>query len=81
MRKEAKMEKGKEKLNFEDSMKELENIVAVLEKGDLNLEESMKKFEEGMELSKKCSKYLAEAEKKISILVKDLDGKITEEDF
>jgi len=76
-----KMEKGKEKLNFEDSMKKLEEIVAALEKGELNLEDSMKKFEEGMELSKECSRYLVEAEKKISILVKDLDGKITEKDF
>ena len=62
-------------------MKKLEEIVAALEKGELNLEDSMKKFEEGMELSKECSRYLVEAEKKISILVKDLDGKITEKDF
>jgi len=75
------MEKGKEKLSFEDSMKELEAIVAELEKGELNLEDSMKKFEQGMKISKECSEFLAEAEKKISLLVKDSDGKIVEESF
>jgi len=75
------MEKVKEKLSFEETMKELEDIVQELEKGELNLEESMKKFEKGMALSKDCSKFLEEAEKKITILTKDKDGKISEEDF
>ena len=40
------------KVNFEDSMKKLEEIVVSLEKGDLNLDESVKKFEEGMKIWK-----------------------------
>ena len=75
------MEKKEDKLNFEEAMKELENIVVQLEKGELNLDDSMKKFEEGIDISKKCSKYLENAEKKISILVKQEDGTIGEEDF
>ncbi len=65
---------------FEDAMKELENIVKRLESGDLSLEESIKLFEEGVALSKYCSGKLEEAEKKISILVKD-EGGIKKEPF
>ena len=68
-------------LNFEETMKELEEIVQELEKGELNLDDSIKKFEKGMELSKTASKYLEDAEKKITILVKDKAGELTEEEF
>lgn len=67
-----------ENLNFEDTIKSLEQIVGELEKGDLNLDESVKKFEEGMALSKKCTKILDEAEKKITILIRE--GENTEEE-
>ena len=67
-------------LNFEDAMKKLEEIATELEKNDLDLDTSVTKFEEGMKLSKECSKMLEEAEKKISILIKDGDS-ITEEEF
>ena len=69
-----------EKLNFEVAIKSLEQIVQELEKGDLNLDESMKKFEVGMALSKKCTKILEEAEKKITILIKDGEN-VKEENF
>lgn len=72
------MSKG---INFEDTMKELEEIVQVLEKGELNLDDSIKEFEKGMKLSKEASKYLEEAEKKITILVKDNNGELSEEEF
>jgi exodeoxyribonuclease VII small subunit len=63
---------------FEDAMKELEDIVKRLESGDLSLEESIKLFEKGMALSKYCSDKLEEAEKKVSLLVKDEGGIKTE---
>lgn len=69
-----------EKLNFEDSMKKLEDITKELEKGELDLNSSMEKFEEGIKLSKECNKILENAEKKITILLQK-DGKIEEEDF
>lgn len=68
------------KANFEDTIKQLEQIANELEKGDLNLDESVSKFEEGMKLSKECSKILEEAEKRITILLKK-DGEVVEENF
>ena len=59
---------------FEDAMKELEDIVKRLESGDLSLEESLKIFEEGIALSRYCSRKLEEAEKRVSILIKDEEG-------
>ncbi len=70
----------KEDNNFEEKMKELENIVVELEKGELNLDDSVKKFEEGMKISKECNTILEKAEKRISILI-EKDGKIEESDF
>lgn len=70
----------KEENNFEEKMKDLENLVAELEKGDLNLDESVNKFEEGMKISKECNDILQKAERRISILL-EKDGNITEKDF
>ena len=70
----------KEQLSFEEAMKQLETIAGELEKGSLNLDESVAKFEEGMQLSKQCSELLADAEKRITILLKDGDN-IKEENF
>lgn len=71
----------KEDKSFEEMMQDLEQIAKELESGNLSLDESVKKFEEGMELSKECSKILESAEKKISILVKNSDNQMTEEEF
>lgn len=68
------------KLQFEEAMKQLENIATELEKGDLNLDESVAKFEEGIKLSKQCSQLLENAEKRITILLKDGEN-IKEENF
>ena len=68
------------KVNFEETIKKLEEIAGQLEKGDLNLDQSVSKFEEGMELSKQCTKILEDAEKKITILIQKED-EITEENF
>lgn len=68
------------KVSFEETMSKLEEIAAELEKGDLNLEESVLKFEEGMKLSKECSNLLEDAEKRITILIKDGD-EVQEENF
>lgn len=70
----------KSTINFEESMKQLEQIANELEKGDLSLEESVSKFEEGMKLSKECNEMLESAEKRITILLQKEDG-VLEEDF
>jgi exodeoxyribonuclease VII small subunit len=66
---------------FEQSMKQLEKIVQELEDGELPLEKALKKFEEGMKLTKLCSEKLDETEKKVSILLKNSEGRITEQPF
>lgn len=71
----------KENTSFEDKMKKLEEIANELEKGELNLDDSVSKFEEGMKLSKECSEILEKAEKKITMLIKDEDGNISEDKF
>lgn len=60
-----------QELNFEETMESLEKIVQELEAGDLNLDDSIKKFEEGIKLSKNANKYLEDAEKKITVLIKE----------
>jgi exodeoxyribonuclease VII small subunit len=62
-------------------MKQLERIVQELEGGDLPLETAIKKFEEGMKLTAFCSKKLDETEKKVSILLKNAEGRIAETPF
>lgn len=66
--------------NFEQSMKELEEIAAKLSDGDVSLDESIKLFENGMKLSKNCQKILEDAEKKINILI-NKDGEFEKEPF
>ena len=68
-------------LNFEESIKQLEEIALELEKNDLNLDKAVKKFEEGMKLSKKCNDMLENAEKKITILINDGNDNFSEENF
>jgi exodeoxyribonuclease VII small subunit len=60
------------KKSFEDSLKELENIVAKLESGDLALEKSLEEFEVGTRLYKECKDQLSIAEKKIALLTDSL---------
>lgn len=67
--------------NFESSIKRLEAIVNDLENGDLPLEESLKVFEEGMSLIKFCSGKLEEVEQKVTMLVKEGNGKYTSRPF
>ncbi len=69
------------KQTFEQALSSLEQIVKNLEAGDLPLEEALKKFEEGVKLSKLCSSKLDETEKKITILMRDNNGKVIEKPF
>lgn len=78
-----KIDKGKnmkEDLDFEEAMNKLEKIATELENEDLKLEEAVAKFEEGMKISKECSDILENAEKRITILLKDEEN-IKEENF
>lgn len=66
---------------FEDAMKRLEGIVEDLEGGGLPLEDSLKVFEEGMNLLTFCSDKLDEVEKRVTVLVKESDGRYIKKPF
>ena len=66
---------------FEKAMQRLEEIVQSLEEGDLALENALKIFEEGMKLANFCSHKLEEAEKKVTLLVEESDGRRTQVPF
>ena len=59
----------KKTVDFEKSMKRLEEIVDQLEGESASLEESLKLFEEGMKLTETCRGMLEEAEEKIKALL------------
>lgn len=67
--------------SFEESLKQLESIIAKLERGDLPLEESVQLFEEGIRLSNACKADLEAAEGKVQILLKQKDGTRKPEPF
>ena len=69
------------KKSFEQAMKQLEQIVQDLESGDMPLEKAIKKFEEGIQLSKFCTAKLDESEQKITILMQDATGNVSEMPF
>ncbi len=69
------------KKTFESAMAELEQIVKELESGNLSLEKAVSLFEQGMKASDFCLKKLDETEAKITLLMKDDRGSITQEPF
>ncbi|MHC4321948.1 MAG: exodeoxyribonuclease VII small subunit [Planctomycetota bacterium] len=69
------------KLNFEISLKELEEIVEQLETNDLTLDETLAKYESGIKIYKQCYQTLEKAEKKINILLKNSIGETRTEEF
>lgn len=56
---------------FESALKELEEIVAAMERGDLPLEKSLELFERGTQLSRQCQQALSAAELRIKTLLED----------
>ena len=70
----------KNELSFEESLKELENIVDQLESGDIDLEKSVKLYEIGMLLKKNCEDKLKNVEMQIK-KIKLENNKIKKEDF
>lgn len=65
-------------IDFEASLKELEELVERMEQGDLSLEQSLKDFERGVALTRSCQQALQEAEQKVQILMqKDEQGELS----
>ncbi|OEG69855.1 hypothetical protein ATZ36_00290 [Candidatus Endomicrobiellum trichonymphae] len=59
---------NKKQLNFEKSLKRLEEIVSEIENAAPDLDKALVLFAEGAELVKSCSAKLSETKKKIEII-------------
>ncbi len=71
----------KKEASFEELLTRLEEVTTQLEKAEnISLEETMKLFSEGIDITKKCNEQIENAEKKITILIKEND-EIKEENF
>jgi len=75
------MKKEEKNHSFESSLKDLEKIVAELEKGDSSLENQLKAFEKGIALSRDCMKRLEEVEKKVELLTRNSQNQLETNPF
>ncbi len=68
--------------SFEEQLKELEQVVEQLERGELSLEDSVTLFERGVKLSDACKGQLASAESRIQVLIQPRErGPVRVEDL
>ena len=75
---EMSEKKGK---SFEENMARLEQIVALLERGDAQLADSLALFEEGTKLVSCCTAMLDSAEQQVMRLRRRPDGALEEQPF
>lgn len=66
-----------EEMTFEQAMKELEDVVGKLERGDVPLDESIALYERGAKLKARCETKLKEAEEKVAAITLDGNGQPT----
>lgn len=69
-----------QEINFEEAMKQLEEIVSQLEHGDVPLEKAIDLFQTGMQLSQLCGQKLAQVERKIEMIVEE-GGEVQKKPF
>ena len=67
-------EKAVSELSFEEAIRELEQLVGQLERGDVALEESIALYERGAALKARCEAKLKEAEEKVAKITLDESG-------
>jgi len=67
--------------DFETALQRLEEIVRKLDSGDLPLASLLEVYEEGVTLSRFCQTKLEEAERKVEILNKKVDGTLERSAF
>jgi len=65
--------KTKPDTNFEETLAELERLIASLETGDLSLEESLSGFKHGIELTRQCQAALDNAQQTVELLTNNQD--------
>lgn len=66
-----------EEMSFEDALRELEQVVGQLERGEVPLDQSIALYERGAALKKRCEAKLKEAEEKVAKLTLDGEGNAT----
>ena len=66
-----------ENVSFEDNLKELEEIVEKLEKGDVPLDNAIEEFKKAMDLVKSCDDKLKDAQDTIAKIVNE-NGEIVD---
>ena len=57
--------------DFEQALKNLEELVSSMEDGELTLEESLQAFEKGIKLTRECQSALKNAEQKVQLLLNE----------
>ena len=62
--------------SFEECMKELENIVKLLESGTLDLEASIENFEKSVILRNRCKSILDDSERRIQKIIETSNGTV-----
>ena len=62
---------NKEEKNFEEKIRELEEIVKSLESGEVELAMTMEKYQKAMELAGECSKELNQATEQVNTILKE----------
>jgi len=61
-------------ISFEDALRELEDIVTSLERGDVSLDDAITAFERGTALKAHCQARLEEARMKVEQIRLPVDG-------
>jgi exodeoxyribonuclease VII small subunit len=66
-----------QEMNFEHSFSKLEEILKKMNSGELSLDRSIAYYEEADQLIQNCQNQLERAEKKIEILIKNRDQRLS----
>ena len=64
---------------FEQTLAELEQLVAQMESGSLPLDEALRQFERGVQLTRECQQALQSAHARVQMLVQRPGGPAVEE--
>jgi len=65
--------KTETEVNFEETLAELEKLIASLETGELSLEDSLTGFKHGIELTRQCQAALDNAQQTVELLSNNQD--------
>ncbi len=68
-------------MNYEQAMKALKGLSEELESGELTLDESLETYKKAVELIKLCHEKLEVAQKQMTVLIEDFEGRMKEVPF